>query len=130
MLHHFASVSKRVANLVYAKDKSLVIMLLSVSYVHNAEKMCSSWQENGGNCSLINHNGVLVINIYVMHNHNNRYNNVVLRPGISGVKHSTMMKTTRENLRNLTNSAWTQRDWLSRVVSASRVYNYYTELNL
>ena len=26
-----------------------------------------------------------------MDNHNNRYNNVVLRPGISGVKHSTFI---------------------------------------
>ena len=57
-----------------------------------------------------------------MDNHNNRYNNVVLRPGISGVKHSTMMKATRGNLRNLTNSAWTQRDWLSRAINSSDAF--------
>ena len=91
------------------------------------KKMCSFWQENGGNCSLINHNGVLVINIYVMLYHNNICNNIVLRPGISGVKHTTLAKATRGNLRNLPNSASTERDWLSRVVSSSHAfrYNYY-----
>ena len=36
-----------------------------------------------------------------MDNHNNRYNNVVLGPGISGVNHSTLMKAIQGNLHGL-----------------------------